>query len=156
MERTAIRRTMPHGRANQPRFDAVSPTHDSWSRESARGFSEYVERVLLRLPLAVAARAWEPIQHGQHAHQILEVAGTAIAVGGVGLIIAAPIVLATNQQCDMDNCAVQALSVGLAGVVVTTVGMVTTGVGAAIPCPAVNNDWALVATPSGVALTARF
>jgi hypothetical protein len=113
--------------------------------------------VLLLLPLVVAAQAWEPIHHGRHAHRILEVTGTTIAVAGVGLIIAAPIVVAADPPCDMDACGLQmGLGLGLTGIVVTTVGMMTAGVASAFPCPAVNQDWALVATPRGVALTTRF
>jgi hypothetical protein len=52
----------------------------------------------------MAARAWEPIHHGRHAHRILEVTGTTIAVAGVGLMIAAPIVVAADPPCDMDAC----------------------------------------------------
>src|SRR5262245_37904018 len=102
------------------------------------------------------ARAWEPIRHGRHAHRILEVTGTATAVAGVGLIIAAPIVIATDHECDMDNCAVQGYIVGLTGIGVTAAGLLTTAVGVAIPCPAVKKDWALVATTRSVALTTRF
>src|SRR5436190_17623107 len=104
------------------------------------------------------ARAWEPIRHGRHAHQIVEVAGRATAGVGVGLIIAAPIVGATaDLPCDREACELQTtLDLGIAGIIVTAVGLVTTSVGVAIPCPAVKKDWALVATPRGVALSARF
>jgi hypothetical protein len=104
------------------------------------------------------ARAWEPIRHGRHAHQIVEVTGRLTAGVGVGLIVAAPIVGATaDLPCDREACELHTtLDLGIAGIVVTAAGLVTTSVGVALPCPAVRKDWALVATPSGIVLVARF